>query len=72
MKTTMAKEPSRLESIADNSQLRRATKLLQKQGYVVIDPDTVRRMSETFEASRKIDAEYYRRYISDSASYNHQ
>lgn len=72
MKTSTIRERSGLESIADEPQLQRAIKLLQKQGYAIIDPDTLKRASEAFETSRRMEAREYRRYMSDPASYNHQ
>lgn len=70
MKNTTVREHSGLEFIAGGSQ--RAMKLLQKRGYAIIDPDTMRRIGEGLEAGRRIDAKNYRRYMSDPASYNHQ
>ncbi len=70
MKNTIIREHPGLESIAGGSQ--QAMKLLQKRGYAIIDPDTMRRIGEGFEAGRRIGAKNYRRYMSDPASYNHQ
>jgi hypothetical protein len=64
MKTTT--EHSELESIAD------AARLLQKEGYIMIDPNAMRRAREGFELRRMMDAEAYRQYMSNPASYNHQ
>ncbi len=49
-----------------------ATRLLRKEGHIIIDPDTLRRVGEGFELRRRMEADAYRQYMSDPASYDHQ
>lgn len=72
MKNTTVQEHSGLESIADKSPHQKASQLLQKEGYGIIDTDIMRRAGAALELQRRMEAEAYRRYISDPASYNHQ